>query len=195
MLKEFKEFALKGNVLDLAIGIIIGAAFGAIVILARRRHHHAADRADSRRCGFLELFVVLKGEGPYNTIAQAKEAGAVTWNVGLFINAVIKFLIVAFAVFLLVKAINTLTRKQEARRLTAAAARPEDVVLLREIRDLLARRWSGRDRSRRKPAYPIGSAPIREPRNHSLGPVCNTPETRKVYCGGVSREREASTRV
>ena len=88
---------------------------------------------------FSQLFVVLKGDGPYNTVAQAKEAGAVTWNVGLFINAVIKFLIVAFAVFLLVKAINKLTRKQEAK--APDVPKPsEDVVLLREIRDLLARR-------------------------------------------------------
>jgi len=81
---------------------------------------------------------VLKGDGDYNTVAQAKEAGAVTWNIGLFINAVIKFLIVAFAVFLLVKATNRLVRKQEAK---AAEAPPpaEDVVLLREIRDLLAK--------------------------------------------------------
>ena len=139
MLKEFKEFALKGNVLDLAIGIIIGAAFGAIV-------SSLVDDIIMPPVGlilggvdFSQLFVVLKGDGDYNTIEQAKEAGAVTWNVGLFINAVIKFLIVAFAVFLLVKAINRLTRKQEAK--APDAPKPaEDVVLLREIRDLLAKR-------------------------------------------------------
>jgi large conductance mechanosensitive channel len=139
MLKEFKEFALKGNVLDLAIGIIIGAAFGAIV-------SSLVDDIIMPPIGlilggvdFSQLFVVLKGEGTFNTISQAKEAGAVTWNLGLFINAVIKFLIVAFAVFLLVKAINKLTRKQEAK--APDVPKPaEDVVLLREIRDLLARR-------------------------------------------------------
>jgi len=139
MLKEFKEFALKGNVLDLAIGIIIGAAFGAIV-------SSLVDDVIMPPIGlilggvdFSQLFVVLKGDGAYNTITQAKEAGAVTWNLGLFINAIIKFLIVAFAVFLLVKAINKLTRKQEAK--APDAPKPaEDVVLLREIRDLLARR-------------------------------------------------------
>ena len=136
MLKEFKEFALKGNVLDLAIGIIIGAAFGAIV-------SSLVDDIIMPPIGlvlggvdFSQLFVVLKGDGAYNTIAQAKEAGAVTWNLGLFINAIIKFLIVAFAVFLLVKAINKLTRKQEAK--APDAPKPaEDVVLLREIRDAL----------------------------------------------------------
>jgi len=139
MLKEFKEFALKGNVLDLAIGIIIGAAFGAIV-------SSLVDDIIMPPIGlilggvdFSQLFVVLKGDGDYNTIEQAKEAGAVTWNVGLFINAVIKFLIVAFAVFLLVKAINRLVRKQEQK--APEVPKPaEDVVLLREIRDLLARR-------------------------------------------------------
>lgn len=138
MLKEFKEFALRGNMLDLAIGIIIGAAFGAIV-------SSLVDDIIMPPIGlilggvdFSQIFVVLKGEGDFNTIQQAKEAGAVTWNIGLFINAVIKFLIVAFSVFLLVKAINKLTRKQEAK---APEAPPpaEDVKLLREIRDLLAR--------------------------------------------------------
>ena len=71
---------------------------------------------------FSQLFVVLKGDGPYNTVQQAKEAGAVTWNIGLFINAVIKFLIVAFAVFLLVKGINTLTRKRRPQPAAAGAA-------------------------------------------------------------------------
>lgn len=139
MLKEFKEFALKGNVLDLAIGIIIGAAFGAIVSSLVDDIIMPPIGLALGGVDFSQLFVVLKGEGTYNTIEQAKEAGAVTWNVGLFINAIIKFLIVAFAVFLLVKAINKITRKQEAK--APDAPKPaEDVVLLREIRDLLARR-------------------------------------------------------
>ena len=139
MLKEFREFALKGNVLDLAVGIIIGAAFGAIV-------SSLVDDIIMPPIGlilggvdFSQLFVDLDGEGDFNTIAQAKEAGAVTWNIGLFINAIIKFLIVAFAVFLLVQAMNRLVRKQEAK--SPEAPKPaEDVVLLREIRDLLAER-------------------------------------------------------
>ena len=139
MLKEFKEFALKGNVLDMAVGIIIGVAFGAIV-------SSLVDDVIMPPIGlilggvdFSQLFLVLKGEGDFNTVEQAKEAGAVTWNIGLFINAIIKFLIVAFAVFLLVKVFNKLLRKQEAK--SAEAPPPaEDVVLLREIRDLLAQR-------------------------------------------------------
>jgi large conductance mechanosensitive channel len=139
MLKEFKEFALKGNVLDLAIGIIIGAAFTAIVSSLVDDIIMPPIGLATGGVDFSQLFIVLKGDGPYNTVQQAKEAGAVTWNIGLFINAVIKFLIVAFAVFLLVKAINRLTRKKEEKP-SAPPPTPEDVVLLREIRDLLAKR-------------------------------------------------------
>ena len=138
MLKEFKEFSLKGNVLDLAIGIIIGAAFTAIVSSLVDDILMPPIGLITGGVDFSQIFVVLKGAGDFNTIDQAKEAGAVTWNVGRFINAVIKFLIVAFAVFLLVKAINTLVRKQEQK--APEAPKPaEDVVLLREIRDLLAK--------------------------------------------------------
>jgi large conductance mechanosensitive channel len=139
MLKEFKEFALKGNVLDLAIGIIIGAAFTAIVSSLVDDILMPPIGLITGGVDFSQLFIVLKGEGDYNTVAQAKEAGAVTWNIGLFINAVIKFLIVAFAVFLLVKAINRLVRKQEAQK-PEAPPPAEEVVLLREIRDILGAR-------------------------------------------------------
>jgi large conductance mechanosensitive channel len=139
MLKEFKEFALKGNVLDLAIGIIIGAAFTAIVSSLVDDIIMPPIGLATGGVDFSQLFIVLKGDGPFNTVQQAKEAGAVTWNIGLFINAVIKFLIVAFAVFLLVKAINRLARKKEEKP-SAPPPTPEDVVLLREIRDLLAKR-------------------------------------------------------
>jgi len=139
MLKEFRDFALRGNVLDLAVGIIIGAAFTAIV-------SSLVDDIIMPPIGLLlggvdfsQLFVTLKGDGTYNTVAQAKDAGAVTWNLGLFINAVIKFLIVAFSVFLLIKAINTLARKKPPAP-SPPPAPPEDLVLLREIRDLLAKR-------------------------------------------------------
>ncbi len=139
MLKEFRDFALKGNVLDLAVGVIIGLAFGAVV-------SSLVDDIIMPPIGlilggvdFSQLFVVLKGDGDFNTVDQAKEAGAVTWNIGLFINAIIKFLIVAFAVFVLVKAFNRITRR-EAAKPPETAKIPEDVALLREIRDLLAAR-------------------------------------------------------
>jgi large conductance mechanosensitive channel len=141
MLKEFREFALKGNMLDLAVGIIIGAAFTALV-------SSLVDDIIMPPIGlvlggldFSQLFVTLKDgnpPGPYNTVAQAKEAGAVTWNIGLFLNAVIKLLIVAFAVFLLVKAANRLRRRQEAA--PKEMPTPPEVTLLAEIRDLLAKR-------------------------------------------------------
>jgi large conductance mechanosensitive channel len=105
MLKEFKEFAMRGNVLDLAIGVIIGAAFGKIV------SSFVADvlmPPIGKLMGgvdFSNLFVVL-GSGHFDTLKAAKDAGAATLNYGLFINAVIDFLIVAFAVFLVVKAVN-----------------------------------------------------------------------------------------
>ena len=139
MLKEFKEFALKGNVLDLAIGIIIGAAFTSIVSSLVDDIIMPPIGLITGGVDFSQLFLVLSGEGTYNTIEQAKADGAVTWNIGLFINAVIKFLIVAFAVFLLVKAINRLTRKQEAKS-PEAPPPAEDILLLREIRDLLSKR-------------------------------------------------------
>lgn len=136
MLKEFKEFAMKGNMLDMAIGIVIGAAFGAII-------GSLVDDVIMPPIGLLlggadfsQLFVVLKGEGDFATIDQAKEAGAVTWNLGLFINAIIKFVIIALALFFVVRAVNAM-RKQEEEAPAEPAAPPEDVVLLTEIRDLL----------------------------------------------------------
>jgi large conductance mechanosensitive channel len=139
MFNEFREFAVKGNAFDMAVGIIIGAAFGAIV-------SSLVDDVIMPPVGLLlggvdfsQFFLVLSGDGPFNTIEQAREAGAVTWNIGLFVNAVIKFVIIAFAVFLLVKAMNRLIRK-EVEKPEAAPPPAPDVALLREIRDLLAGR-------------------------------------------------------
>ena len=136
MLKEFKEFAMKGNMLDMAIGIVIGVAFSAII-------SSLVDDVLMPPIGLLlggvdfsQMFVLLKGEGSFATIKQAQEAGAVTWNIGLFINALIKFLIIVFAIFMLVKGVNAM-RKQEEEAPAEPPAPPEDVVLLTEIRDLL----------------------------------------------------------
>jgi large conductance mechanosensitive channel len=113
MFKEFKEFAMRGNVLDMAIGIVIGAAFGKIV------SSFVADIIMPPlgmllgKMDFSQLFVPLNGQH-YDTLAAAKEAGAATLNYGIFFNTVLDFLIVAFAIFLLVKAVNTAKRKQEA---------------------------------------------------------------------------------
>ena len=139
MLKEFREFAMKGNVLDMAVGIIIGGAFGTIVKSLVSDVIMPPIGLLLGGIDFADLFVTLKAgtpAGPYATLAAAQEAGAVTVNVGLFINSVIAFLIVAWAVFLLVKGFNAARRKEEEAP-AAPPAPPEDVVLLTEIRDLL----------------------------------------------------------
>lgn len=116
MLKEFKDFAMRGNVVDMAVGIIIGASFGGIV-------KSLVDDVIMPPVGMLlgnvdfsNLFVVLKQgaavTGPYISVEAAKKAGAVTMNYGLFINAIISFMIVAFAVFMLIRSMNRL-RKEE----------------------------------------------------------------------------------
>jgi large conductance mechanosensitive channel len=117
MLKEFKEFAMKGNVVDMAVGIIIGAAFGSIVKSLVSDIIMPPIGLLLGNVDFSNLFFVIKEgsmAGPYATVADAQKAGAVSVNYGLFLNTVISFLIVAFAVFLMVKGINNLRRQQEA---------------------------------------------------------------------------------
>jgi len=136
MMQEFREFAVKGNVVDMAVGIIIGGAFGTIVKSLVSDVIMPPIGLMLGGVDFTDLFVVLRGEGEFATLADAQAAGAVTINYGLFINNVVSFIIVAFAVFMLVKSINRLKRKEEAAP-AAPAAPPEDIVLLREIRDSL----------------------------------------------------------
>jgi large conductance mechanosensitive channel len=124
MLKEFREFAMRGNVVDMAVGIIIGAAFGAIV-------KSLVDDVIMPPIGLLlgnvdfsDLFITLKqgaaAAGPYATLELAKKAGAVTLSYGAFFSTIISFVIVAFSVFMLVRGMNKLKRQQEA----APAAAP-----------------------------------------------------------------------
>ena len=117
MFKEFKEFAVKGNVVDMAVGIIIGAAFGTIVNSFVNDLIMPPIGLLLGNVDFASLFTVLK-EGkvaaPYASLADAKAAGAVTLNYGVFINTIISFLIVAFAVFLVVKNVNRLKREEQA---------------------------------------------------------------------------------
>ena len=137
MLKEFREFAVKGNVVDMAVGIIIGAAFGKIVDSLVKDMIMPPIGLLLGKVDFANLFVVLKDgtqAGPYLSVEAAQKAGAVTFNYGMFINTVISFTIVAFAVFMLIRAINRLKRQEEAK---PPAAPAEEVVLLREIRDSL----------------------------------------------------------
>ncbi|MDH3556560.1 MAG: large conductance mechanosensitive channel protein MscL [Deltaproteobacteria bacterium] len=117
MLKEFKEFAMRGNVVDMAVGIIIGAAFGTIVKSLVADIIMPPIGLLLGNVDFSNLFIVLKQgatAGPFATIAEAQKAGAVTINYGMFANTVISFLIVAFAVFLLIRALNKLQREEEA---------------------------------------------------------------------------------
>ncbi len=117
MLKEFKEFAVKGNVVDMAVGIIIGAAFGTIVKSLVADIIMPPIGMLLGGVDFSNIFVVLKEgatAGPYAALADAQAAGAVTMNIGVFVNTVISFLIVAFAVFMVIKALNNAKREEAA---------------------------------------------------------------------------------
>jgi len=135
LVKEFKEFAMRGNVVDMAVGIIIGAAFGKIV---NSMVNDVLMPPIGKLLGgvdFSNLFITLGG-GEFESLAAAQAAGAATLNYGVFINTVVNFVIVAFAIFMLIKVLNNLKRKEEA----APAPPPEPTVeqkLLTEIRDLL----------------------------------------------------------
>lgn len=139
MLREFREFAVKGNVVDMAVGIIIGAAFGKIVDSLVKDVIMPPVGLMLGNVDFANLFLLLKPgtvPGPYLTVEAAQKAGAVTLNYGALINNIVSFVIVAFAVFLLVRGINRLRREQPA---AATPAPPEEVLLLREIRDSVRR--------------------------------------------------------
>jgi large conductance mechanosensitive channel len=139
MLQEFKQFAMRGNVVDMAVGIIIGAAFGKIVESLVKDLIMPPIGMLLGKVDFANLFVVLRegsNPGPYLSVDAAQKAGAVTFNYGVFINTCISFIIVAFAVFMLIRAINRLKQK-EAEAPAAPVPTPEDVLLLREIRDSL----------------------------------------------------------
>ena len=139
MLKEFKEFIARGNVVDLAVGVIIGGAFGGISTSLVDDVIMPAMGLLLGRVDFGSLFVVLSNPGGAPvpaTPALAKAAGIVTLNYGAFVNTVVNFVIIAFAVFLIVKAVNRMRRAQNADP-DPAAPPPEDILLLREIRDSL----------------------------------------------------------
>jgi len=113
MFKEFKEFMMRGNVLDLAVGIVIGAAFGKIVTSFVSDILMPPIGLALGKVDFTNLFINLSGK-PYATLAEAKAAGAATINYGVFLNTLIEFLIVAFAIFLVVRTANRLRRPPEA---------------------------------------------------------------------------------
>jgi large conductance mechanosensitive channel len=118
MFKEFKQFAMRGNVIDMAVGIVIGAAFGAIVSSFVADVLMPPIGLLLGHVDFANLFLVLRqgaaAAGPYESLAAAKQAGAVSLNIGVFINTIISFVIIAFAIFLVVRSINRLKAKEEA---------------------------------------------------------------------------------
>ena len=135
MIKEFKEFAIKGNMLDMAVGIVMGGAFGAVVqSLVNDVLMPPIGRVTGGR-DFSDLFINL-ADGEFATLAAAQEAGAATLNYGVFANAIINFIIVAFALFVVVKGFNA-AKKKEDEAPAAAPEPPKQEVLLEEIRDLL----------------------------------------------------------
>ena len=137
MFEEFKKFAMRGNAIDLAVGVVIGAAFGAIVNSLVKDIINPPLGLLIGGIDFSNFFVVLKGAGPYPTLKSAQDAGAVVLTYGLFVNAVINFMIVAAALFLIVRQINHLTTPKEK---PGEPPPPPDVQLLREIRDILKSR-------------------------------------------------------
>lgn len=141
MLKEFKDFIAKGNVMDMAVGIIIGAAFTAIVKSMVADLINPFISLFTGGIDFINLFIVI-GHGEFATLVEAKEAGVATFAYGSFIMAVINFLIIAFVVFMLVKGVNKVKDAAEAEKEPEAAPAPKGPTqeeLLAEIRDLLAK--------------------------------------------------------
>jgi large conductance mechanosensitive channel len=138
LINEFKKFAMRGNVVDLAVGVIIGASFTGIVNSLVNDIVMPPIGLALGGVDFANFFLVLKGDPALDTLAAAKAAKAVTLNYGLFINAIINFLIVAFALFMLLRQLNKLVAPTPEAE--GAPAPSEEVLLLREIRDGLKSR-------------------------------------------------------
>ena len=137
MLKEFKEFAMRGNVMDMAVGIIIGAAFGKIITSLVNDVIMPPIGLLMGNADFGDLFVNLTMGQSFASVAEAEAAGAPIIKYGIFINTVLDFVIVAFAIFLLIRSLNKLKRKQEAAPPPPPPAPSAEQKLLTEIRDLL----------------------------------------------------------
>jgi large conductance mechanosensitive channel len=136
-IKEFKEFAMKGNVMDMAVGVIIGGAFGKIVTSLVNDILMPVISLATGGMDFTNLFVNLSDDVKYKTLAEAQEAGASVFAYGSFIQNIIDFIIIAFCIFLMIKGMNKLNRKKEEPEQPAAPAGPTQEELLAEIRDLL----------------------------------------------------------
>jgi large conductance mechanosensitive channel len=139
MLKEFKEFALKGNVMDMAVGIIIGAAFGKIIASLVGDVLMPVVGLFTGGIDVSQSYIVL-GEGSYESLAAAQAAGAAVLKYGSFVMTVFDFVIIAFVIFMMIKGMNSLRRKEEKVEEAVPPPPPKEEVLLGEIRDLLAKR-------------------------------------------------------
>jgi len=139
MISEFKAFAMKGNVVDLAVGVIIGGAFGKIVGSMVSDVMMPVIGLATGGVSFKDRFVALDGK-EYGTLEVAKEAGAPVLTYGTFLDAVINFLVIAFCLFLVVKGLNAAKKKEAAPAPAAPPPPPRQEVLLEEIRDLLKKR-------------------------------------------------------
>ncbi len=133
MLKEFKEFAMKGNVMDLAVAVIIGGAFGKIITSLVEDIIMPLVGLLLGKVDFTNLFISLSG-GTFLTLEEARKAGATTLNYGLFINNIVNFLIIALSIFLVIRALMKMKRKEDE---APPAEPPAQEVLLTEIRDIL----------------------------------------------------------
>ena len=136
--KEFKDFAMKGNVMDMAVGVIIGGAFGKIVTSLVNDVIMPVVSMATGGIDFSNLFVNLSDDAKYKTLAEAQEAGASLFAYGQFIQNIIDFLIIAFCIFLMIKGMNKMKKKEEPA--PEAPAGPTQEELLAEIRDLLAKK-------------------------------------------------------
>ena len=142
MIKEFRDFIAKGNVMDLTVGLIIGAAFTAIVKSMVSDLINPVIGLFFGGVDFVNLFIVLKGEATFVSLAAARDAGAAVFAYGAFLMAVVNFLIIACVVFILVRYINRIkdaSQKQEENAAVAAPAGPTELSVLTEIRDALAK--------------------------------------------------------
>ena len=162
MFKEFRDFAIRGNVIDLAVGVIIGAAFCAIVSSVVDDIFMPLVGLIIGGIDFSNLYIVLNNPTGVATssLAAAKEAGVATLNIGVFINAVVKFTIVAFVLFLVVKGINSM--KKQAAQDSKPAAPSREEVLLTEIRDALRSSGNPRTMAMAAPKSPSVSAPAKK---------------------------------
>lgn len=139
MLKEFKAFAMRGNVMDMAVGIVIGGAFGKIVSSFVKDLIMPLVGMLTGGADFSNKFIQLSGDQAFDTLEKAKEAGVATLNYGIFINTVLDFIIIAFAIFMVIRTMNK-WKKQEEEAPKPPPEPPAEQKLLTEIRDLLQKR-------------------------------------------------------